>query len=1520
MKSTQYIILLIIAASTCFQANAQNIPDPTSVLPNPQGSGPGAVPRHRDYIQTVGGNPVYPTLFNYSRRYIPLEPMTSIPAFDLTKNKAIHVTTNYKNGFGTPLMTIQRNGSSKDIIQPYDLRNIGVSASYLPYPDSSHRKFRLAPFAEQANYYQAKFPEEEETAYSKTEITTENGIKVTKSYAPGLMNVGMQNGTTSSEHINSGTELPVVYYSGGSICKANYWPASTLFISKEVNAHGQETIRYVDKSNKLICKKVRDNGSSVDNVDNYLFTYYIYNDLGKLLYIVPPKAYVQLHTSTCISNIDELCFSFKYDRFGNVIEKYTPGKSGPDELVYDKNYKPVLSRSANMANDNQWAWTIYDKQGRTVMSGIYTGALEADYWREMVIGNTAAISRGVPQEETLEYWLKNYFSGSSYPQNIDSCEIHTYNYYDNYDYIPNGIPIGFDYSDTADFLTGPTIITPKPYMYAHSKLVASQTRILDNGIANNFTNTPWITSVYYYDEEGRVIQTHTLNPWNTTDWDIVTVQFNFSGSPVLEISNYNSYPQSTKPLTKISNKYTYGSMTGRLETVQQKIDTGAWQPISGYHYDEMGNIVVKWLGNVEEQVYSYDIRGKSTGVNADSIMNTNISNVKTFYSKLHYDHGYTNARYDGQISGFMWRTRGSDVMSYGYEYDDVNRLVSAEFRAFNSVGGGANTWNKSNTDFTVSGIDYDVNGNMQHMNQRGYDAGNNPVDIDQLSYYYDVGNNLIRVEDGGMASAPYIHDFDNGTSGPGNDYTYDLNGNLKSDANKDITDISYNHMDLPLNVTANSGTVDNIYTASGSLLQKIITENGQTDTIRYWGPFVYKNDTLNYILQPEGRARYDSDSDKFTYDFFIKDHLGNVRTIVEGSSSYDQIEYHAGWEIIAANIEEAIFENIGEVRAGKPAPVSSLDIYSGKLNGAISGECVGASMLVHTMAGDQFNLEGWAYYEQEEPEGYNMYTMEEEMLNSLVDIMTGNVGEGGEGPDPTEVINNLLTPTNYAMYDALKHSITNSTYPRIYLNYLVFNEQFDLLPQYCQAIQIQGGANAWHKLELPTRMTMPVTGYLMVYMSNESPMDAAVDNEILIHYESNLLEENHYYPHGLVIEAGSTATEPKNDYLHQGKKLQRELGMELYDFHARQYDPQIGRFWGIDLADQFPSGYTGMGNDPANMIDPSGLYSTGIAGEAFGIQQHGQWAQNRRMRDLLEPIQMRIRFHQNNVPQITIQPRYDFAGSRTPSHSDRLDMFLAKMDQVKAQRKADEQLKTDTKDKQNDKVSKNAGTYETEEGVVFSGEDNEAARSIVERHKKGLISDMERDLMLADLAFGNGEGDLPWPGGLPEARGIVVVDGIKYDMNAFNAFFDKHSNTPVYSFYGNKAKVAGAHEWELNGVPFSPYAEVNGNLVMKNGIVTTGINIGGGNDLTRTMKEPESEPGAIFGVGIHTHPPTGLIEWYNDMNIHQGVTTYAGPSRPTAESPNDMGSHMNHDGIRSVVVDPNYIYLYNSHGYLKYKR
>ena len=62
----------------------------------------------------------------------------------------------------------------------------------------------------------------------------------------------------------------------------------------------------------------------------------------------------------------------------------------------------------------------------------------------------------------------------------------------------------------------------------------------------------------------------------------------------------------------------------------------------------------------------------------------------------------------------------------------------------------------------------------------------------------------------------------------------------------------------------------------------------------------------------------------------------------------------------------------------------------------------------------------------------------------------------------------------------------------------------------------------------------------------------------------------------------------KKRFLYQGKEWQTELGLNLYDFHARQFDPALGRFITNDLANQFMSPYHDMANMPTIGIDPDG--------------------------------------------------------------------------------------------------------------------------------------------------------------------------------------------------------------------------------------------------------------------------------------------------------------------------------------------
>ena len=88
--------------------------------------------------------------------------------------------------------------------------------------------------------------------------------------------------------------------------------------------------------------------------------------------------------------------------------------------------------------------------------------------------------------------------------------------------------------------------------------------------------------------------------------------------------------------------------------------------------------------------------------------------------------------------------------------------------------------------------------------------------------------------------------------------------------------------------------------------------------------------------------------------------------------------------------------------------------------------------------------------------------------------------------------------------------------------------------------------------------------------------------------ENNVVESNSYYPYGMPYADNYTSVQP---YKYGGKELDRANGLDMYDFHARQYDPAFPCFTSIDeLCEKYPSisPYAYCMGNPINAIDPDG--------------------------------------------------------------------------------------------------------------------------------------------------------------------------------------------------------------------------------------------------------------------------------------------------------------------------------------------
>ncbi len=694
--------------------------------------------------------------------------------------------------------------------------------------------------------------------YSKVMYENSPLNRITQEFGPGM---AWHQGSKSvkKEYLtNNSTTCLCLRYSinENNIQNVGNFADGELNVLKITDEDGNQSFEFKNKLGQILLTRQM-NGSVPHN------TYYIYDNQGNLACVLPPKLADVLSNegvwAITSSDMDQLAYLYKYDNFNQCVGKKLPGADWI-YYIYDKNNQLIFCQDGQLRLSGEWLYTFPDSLGRTVLSGICQGVKKKGVTLPLINSSfTDAFVRAVYRESGIYNRYSVMFNADTLL--LTPNRILTTNYYDNYNYqnrngkfslLSYAVPGDVDAAFNTRFL-----LSSDP---ARSLLTGAIVSDID-------TVSKVVCSAMYYDYRGCIIQNRSTNHLGGTETEYF--EYNFMGKPEKRL--YVHVKSGT--LNPVKELYIYHyDHAGRIDTCTHQLSDGIPVKIAVNTYDELGRLKSGKKGTLAVTNYAYNVRSWIKS----------ITNNGLFTETLYYNDSYSNRnilRFGGDISAMSWKLGSGNTNAYSYSYDGLSRLISANY---------LNNETYVNR-YQVPEITYDKNGNITALKRYGKTtSGSNYGVVDNLTMTY-LGNQLTKVVDIGekveiAESGDYKVD-----PNKVNCYGYNKNGALTKDLNKGIFSISYNLLNLPrqLDFSNVNATGNNVYKylADGrkvKVTRKDASSPALTQTVDYIGNRIYENGVLKRILIEGG---YIEDA---VYHYYLNDHLGNVRVVVDSSGSIVQ--------------------------------------------------------------------------------------------------------------------------------------------------------------------------------------------------------------------------------------------------------------------------------------------------------------------------------------------------------------------------------------------------------------------------------------------------------------------------------------------------------------------------------------------------------------------------------------------------------------------------------------------------------
>ena len=737
----------------------------------------------------------------------------------------------YYNGLGLPSQTtnVRASVNGYNIVMPivYDALLRSDATAYLPFEATYSDETELpnsTAISDQQTFYEERYGHDYQRSFTEKVYEASPLGRVRKQALPGYMKDYEVLYTEFDYRTNDTDEVRwlAVGVDGELVCEGCH-DAGTLSCTVTTDPDGHVVQSFTDGLERTLLSRTFDDDEPID-------TYFVYDDYGRLRWVVTPEGSYLLSDSLTVPVDDDFaekyCYVYTYNDRGLMTEKRMPGREA-ESMFYDKNDRLVMSQDGNLRAKKQWIVYLYDAFGRIEkqLLGTKPDSTDGPIWafenNPLFLYMTFTNDPTVPLLRSCTY--------DSYPSEVQAA--------------------GLDFQP----IEGLTATDGESLHYdnATGSLTYEKLAVLAND-----TITGYHQRAYYYDYKGRLIQTVERD---TEDGILCTSQrYDFVGNLIAQRESYTRAGKTDD----IDRTFTYDDR-GRLLSETTQVNGGELAVVD-YEYDELGRLAARRLGEgtsaIAEQS-EYDIRSWLTKKSSELF-------------DMSLGHSYT-----GNITSWQWQHKGDPSGDgpqnrYEFTYDGLSRLANTDQYVNNEK-------TRQNVERCLS---YDRNGNLQTFIR--YENG---ACVSNSTYNYS-GNRLVSYRPGTVferedGDAGEIILPKKGIVFPLTVqlHEYDANGNVTKDWERGL-DMSYNCLNLLEYASDNDANAINYcYLADGT---KLSATTGDDCGFSYRGSFTYRTDESSqpdrvFESTPFGGGRIVGTVDDETeVRYFLTDHLGSVRAVV----------------------------------------------------------------------------------------------------------------------------------------------------------------------------------------------------------------------------------------------------------------------------------------------------------------------------------------------------------------------------------------------------------------------------------------------------------------------------------------------------------------------------------------------------------------------------------------------------------------------------------------------------------------